>query len=83
MMYTEILNHHCLQHHLQEIKAMSDMSSMSRERKKQKLRSQMITPGKDNSSLENWIDEEESSRIRKKFRRGQITFTVFSCEFRK
>ncbi len=78
MMYTEILNHHCLQHHLQEIKAMSDMSSMSRERKKQKLRSQMITPGKDNSSLENWIDEEESSRIRKKFRRGQITVGILA-----
>ena len=44
---------------------MSDMSSMSRERKKQKLRSQMITPGKDHASSGNWMEGEEAGRVRR------------------
>ena len=74
-MYTKILAHHRLQCHFQEItgdKAMSDMSSMSRERKKQKLRSQMITPGKDHASSGNWMEGEEAGRVRRKSGRRHL-----------
>ena len=51
---------------------MSDMSSMSRERKKQKLRSQMITPGKDHASSGNWMEGEEAGRVRRKSGRRHL-----------
>ena len=51
---------------------MGDMSSMSRESRKQKLRSQMITPDREYPPSKNRVEEEELFTARQKKRRRHM-----------
>lgn len=60
---------------------MSDMSSMSRERKKQQLRSQMITPGQDYPLSGDRREEEENNAARYNRRRRHMTLGIVAMIF--
>ncbi len=60
---------------------MGDMSSMSRESRKQKLRSQMITPDREYPPSKNRVEEEELFTARQKKRRRHMVLSVVMLVF--